>query len=83
MPWHLKGDEELVTDMEHENAIPPRVITVAADAHSHVKDIRRAAESVARECRRQSAFGYDLRHIEIRAILMRSDDFSENERGRR
>jgi hypothetical protein len=56
-------------------ALPPKVLTVKASAGSSWRDLRRLADSVGVEVRKLEADGYDVRHVEASAILVRSDVF--------
>jgi len=60
------------------DALPPRVLVIEAKAHSSIRDIAKAAASVAEECRRLRWEGYDLRHVSCKAIMLRNDsDYAE------
>jgi len=71
------GDKRLVEKMQEDGSIGSRVLVVEASADSKVRNIARAAESVATEVRRQYMRGYDLCHVEIKAILKRNDAFDD------
>jgi hypothetical protein len=77
MPPFRIRDDVIVADLEASGAIGPKVVTVRADGHCEIGAIRTTAARVARSARRLAGVGYDLRHIMVEAICVRSDDFEE------
>ena len=69
------GNTAIIEALEQSGALGPRVLVVEASANSKIADIEGCARSVSRGVRRLDCEGYDLRHIEVKAIMLRDDHF--------
>ena len=72
---NIVSDKTLVKELEMTGTIGPRVLVVEASANSKIADIEGCARSVSRGVRRLDCQGYDLKHIEVKAIMLRDDRF--------